>query len=51
MTFNMAGVLGPFFRSSALLVSHDALHRVSKSALICEKMVSNPRRSLNVNTP
>jgi len=51
LTFILKGRFGPIFPGSALLSSHDAWHRVSKSALIREKSTSNPSFILNVNTP
>jgi len=51
LTFILKGRLGPVFPGSALLFSHDAVHRVSKSALIREKPTSNPSFILKVNTP
>ncbi len=61
MTFILKGRFGPISPGSALLfywrqsgialVSHDALHRVSKSALIREKSTSHEAKPTDVVNP
>jgi hypothetical protein len=51
LTIILKGRFGPILPGSALLSSHDAVHRVSKSALTREKSTSNPSFTLIVNTP
>ncbi len=51
MTFILKGPLGSICPGAALLFSHDALHRVSKSALTREKSSFHPSFMLKVNTP